>query len=96
MENATEQFYYEYLGLNGYYQVEMTGDDGIVYRSCVYEMRPTEGLEETAVLPVWSEGEAEIYTMDGRRCVHADGSGIYLIRWHDGKTQIQIRKILIP
>ena len=96
MENATEQFYYEYLGLNGYYQVEMTGDDGIVYRSCVYEMRPTEGLEETAVLPVWSEGETEIYTMDGRRCVHADGSGIYLIRWHDGKTQIQIRKILIP
>ena len=40
IEGATGQFYYEYNGLNGFYQVVMTGTDGNEYRSCVYEYRP--------------------------------------------------------
>jgi hypothetical protein len=43
---ATEQSYYEEGGLNGYYQVLMTAEDGTVYRSCEYEMRPITALNE--------------------------------------------------
>jgi hypothetical protein len=46
IKGATNQYYYEYNGLNGYYQVIMTGTDGVEYRSCVYDMRPMEGIEE--------------------------------------------------
>lgn len=46
VEGATGQYYHETGGLNGFYQVEMTGSDGTVYRSCVYEMRPTEGIDQ--------------------------------------------------
>lgn len=42
---ATGQSYYEPGGLNGYYQVVMTAADGTVYRSCRYEMRPAEALD---------------------------------------------------
>lgn len=47
LENATGQFYYEYNGLNGYYQVAMVGADGKEYRSCIYEYRPTTPIQET-------------------------------------------------
>ncbi len=47
LEGETEQFYYEYLGLDGYYQVEMTTADGTVYHSCLYEMRTAEGISPT-------------------------------------------------
>jgi hypothetical protein len=40
LEGENGQFYYEYNGLNGFYQVVMTGADGKEYRSCVYEFRP--------------------------------------------------------
>ena len=46
IEGETGQYYYEYLGLNGYYQVVMTGTDGQIYHSCIYEMRPLQGIEE--------------------------------------------------
>lgn len=45
IEGATGQFYYEYNGLNGFYQVVMTGTDGNEYRSCVYEFRPATPVE---------------------------------------------------
>ncbi len=44
MEGQTGQFYYEYLGLNGFYYVVMTGADGRQYRSCEYEYRPTQDI----------------------------------------------------
>lgn len=40
IDGAQGQFYYEYNGLNGFYQVVMTGTDGREYHSCVYEFRP--------------------------------------------------------
>ena len=46
LEGETGQFYYEYNGLNGLYQVVMTGADGKEYRSCVYEYRPQTPVEE--------------------------------------------------
>ena len=46
IEGATGQFYYEYNGLNGFYQVVMTGADGNEYRSCVYEYRPATPVEQ--------------------------------------------------
>ena len=48
IEGETGQYYYEYLGLNGYYQVVMTGTDGQIYHSCIYEMRPLQGIEEVS------------------------------------------------
>ena len=96
IEGATGQFYYEYLGLNGFYQVEMVGDDGTVYRSCVYEMRPGQGLEEVSVTDEWPEGEAVVYTIDGRICARVGQGGVYLIRWEDEKRQIRTRKLIVP
>ena len=45
LSDGTEQFWREYPSLDGTYQVEMTTEDGTVYRSCIYEMRPTMGME---------------------------------------------------
>ena len=47
LEGGTGQFYYEYLGLNGFYYVVMTDADGRQYRSCEYEYRPTQDLDPT-------------------------------------------------
>lgn len=44
IEGATGQYYHETGGLNGFYQVEMTGSDATIYRSCMYEMRPSEDI----------------------------------------------------
>ena len=96
IEGATEQFYYEYLGLNGFYQVEMVGVDGTIYRSCIYEMRPEEGIEETSVADGWPESEMSVYTIDGRRCVRVGHSGVYLIRWENEKKQPRTRKLIMP
>ncbi|MBQ7530930.1 MAG: hypothetical protein IJT12_04420 [Paludibacteraceae bacterium] len=41
VSGATEQFYYEPSGLNGNYQVQMTADDGTVYRSCIESILQT-------------------------------------------------------
>lgn len=49
IEGENGQFYYEYNGLNGYYQVVMTGVDGKEYRSCVYEWRPETPVENINV-----------------------------------------------
>ena len=46
IEGATGQFYYEYNGLNGVYQVVMTDADGNEYRSCAYEYRPVTPVEQ--------------------------------------------------
>lgn len=45
LPGATGQYYYEQGGLNGFYYVEMTTEDGTVYRSCQYEIRPTQALD---------------------------------------------------
>ena len=51
IHTGTDQFFYEYSSLDGIYQVEMTTADGTVYRSCLYDMRPTpdepQGMEAT-------------------------------------------------
>lgn len=46
LEGETGQFYYEYNGLNGFYQVVMIGSDGTEYRSCVYELRPLTPIDK--------------------------------------------------
>ncbi|MBQ6977604.1 MAG: hypothetical protein IJQ18_03095, partial [Paludibacteraceae bacterium] len=46
LSGETDQFLYENPSLDGIYQVEMTTPDGIVYRSCLYAMYPTQGVEE--------------------------------------------------
>jgi hypothetical protein len=50
LSGETDQFIREYPSLDGVYQVEMTTEDGTVYRSCLYAMRPgqTEGTEAPA------------------------------------------------
>ena len=45
LSGETDQFYYAYPSLDGFYQVEMITEDGTVYRSCLYEMRPTQDVE---------------------------------------------------
>ena len=95
IEGATEQFYYEYLGLNGYYQVEMTGSDGTVYRSCQYEMRPMQGLEEVEETVDWSDA-AEVYTLDGRRCRAMERKGVYIIVQPNKNSSRKTFKLLIP
>lgn len=45
LEGENGQFYYEYNGLNGFYQAVMTGTDGKQYHSCVYEFRPMTPVE---------------------------------------------------
>ena len=47
LEGENGQFYYEYNGLNGFYQVVMTGTDGKEYRSCIYDFRPVTPIEDT-------------------------------------------------
>ena len=42
---ATGQSYYEPGGLNGFYYVVMTATDGTIYRSCRYEMRPAQAID---------------------------------------------------
>ena len=46
LSGETDQFLHENPSLDGIYQVEMTTPDGIVYRSCLYAMYPTQGEEE--------------------------------------------------
>jgi hypothetical protein len=95
IEGATGQFYYENIGLNGYYQVEMTTTDGTVYHSCIYEMRTGQGLEEVPQNFASPEGKTEIYSLDGRRCADIEQKGIYILRWYDENKQIHTRKLLI-
>ena len=45
LKGETGQFYYEYNGLNGFYQAVMTGEDGQIYHSCIYEFRPMTPVE---------------------------------------------------
>lgn len=67
MEGETGQFHYEYNGLNGFYQVVMTGADGREYRSCVYEFRPTTPVEN-----VEAEGKGRKILKDGRLLILID------------------------
>lgn len=85
IEGATGQYYYEYGGLNGYYQVEMTATDGTVYRSCNYEMRPITAIASVefpslAISPNpaspgedirihHTEGKIFLYDMHGRQLI---------------------------
>ncbi len=46
LSGETDQFLHENPSLDGIYQVEMTTPDGTVYRSCLYAMYPTQGVEE--------------------------------------------------
>ncbi len=46
LTGETDQFFHEYPSLDGVYQVEMTAPDGTVYRSCLYAMYPTEGIND--------------------------------------------------
>jgi len=39
LSDETDQFLYEYPSPDGVYQVEMTTEDGTVYRSCLYDVR---------------------------------------------------------
>ena len=57
LDGEEGQFYYEHPGLNGYYQVEMTTEDGTVYHSCVYEMRTAEGIEKPSLTLPSREGK---------------------------------------
>ena len=77
VNGATEQSYYEPEGLNGAYQVLMTGTDGVLYRSCVYEIFPdaAEGQQTT-------DSSEFYYTVDGRRCAAPRAPGIYISRNH--------------
>lgn len=77
VNGATEQSYYEPEGLNGAYQVLMTGTDGVLYRSCVYEIFPdaAEGQQAT-------DSSEFYYTVDGRRCAAPRAPGIYISRNH--------------
>lgn len=96
IEGATDQFYYEYLGLNGYYQVEMTASDGTIYHSCIYEMRPAQGLEEVYEPFDWQDGTAVIYTLDGRRCHTIERNGVYILSHPDRNNSRQTFKLLVP
>ena len=74
VNGATEQSYYEPGGLNGAYQVLMTGTDGVLYRSCVYEIKP----EEPSGTAAETEQAEAYYTVDGRRCAAPKAPGIYI------------------
>lgn len=79
IEGATGQSYYESGGLNGYYQVVMTASDGTVYRSCRYEMRPAEAIDNVLddrlrLYPVPATAGSLLY-------VEAESSG--LIEWYN-------------
>ena len=71
LEGETEQFYYEYLGLDGYYQVEMTTADGTVYHSCLYEMRTAEGISPTRSP---RGGEGKKFLRNGRLYLMYEGT----------------------
>jgi len=79
IDGATGQSYYEPDGLNGYYQVVMTASDGTVYRSCRYEMRPAQALDNVL------DGSLLLYpvpaTAGGVLQVEAESAG--LIEWYN-------------
>ena len=91
---ATGQSYYEQGGLNGFYRVQMTTADGTVYYSCLYEMRPTEAIEDINAdcEPV---GEVRTFTIDGRCCRAPEQPGIYIQQWLDEKNQLRSRKWIV-
>lgn len=75
--DATGQYYREPGGLNGAYQVYMTGSDGLLYRSCVYDYTP-DALDNTH-----STAQPECYyTIDGRPCGKPAAPGIYISANH--------------
>ena len=74
VNGATEQSYYEPGGLHGAYQVLMTGTDGVLYRSCVYEIKQ----EEPSGTAAETEQAEAYYTVDGRRCAAPKAPGIYI------------------
>ena len=94
IEGATGQSYYEQGGLNGFYRVQMTASDGTVYYSCLYEMRPTQGLDYTTenLEPI---GDIQTFTIDGRPCCSPDMPGMYIQRWTDDNNQIHTRKRIV-
>ena len=94
IEGATGQSYYEQGGLNGWYRVQMTASDGTVYYSCLYEMRPTQDLENTEA-HVEPTGEVQTFTIDGRWCNSTYQPGLYIQRWIDDKNQIHTRKWIV-
>ena len=73
----------------------MTGSDGTVYRSCQYEMRPMQGLEEVEETVDWSDA-AEVYTLDGRRCRAMERKGVYIIVQPNKNSSRKTFKLLIP
>lgn len=77
VNGATEQSYYEPGGLNGAYQVLMTGTDGVLYRSCVYDIFPDGVVGVTA-----TDSSEFYYTVDGRQCAAPRAPGIYISKNH--------------
>ena len=75
--DATGQYYREPGGLNGAYQVYMTGSDGLLYRSCVYDYTP-DALDD----PHCTAQPECYYTIDGRPCGKPAAPGIYISANH--------------
>ena len=82
LPGATGQYYYEQGGLNGIYYVEMTSTDGVVYRSCRYELRPAQALDNISesslhLYPVPAIGGTEVR-------VEAEAAGQLLLYTSEG------------
>lgn len=75
--DATDQYYRDPEGLNGAYQVYMTGSDGLLYRSCIYDYTPASVSNTQA-----DSAYDTYYTIDGRQCAHPNAPGIYITNSH--------------
>ncbi|MBR0310285.1 MAG: hypothetical protein IJQ97_05305 [Paludibacteraceae bacterium] len=77
LPDATDQYYRDPEGLNGAYQVYLTGSDGLLYRSCVYDYTPADAGSTQPD----SAGDT-YYTIDGRPCARPTAPGIYITNAH--------------